>query len=136
MSRIHKAIEKALEIRHAIKENCAGGTIKTDHDTTMEKRKERRYSKRLKVRISSGKLRRSGIMNDISNNGMFVRSGRDFAKDMVLNIELLLPNNRISFLKGIVTRNTGIPGSNWLMGIGIYLTDKDEIFRNFLTTLT
>jgi hypothetical protein len=135
MSRIDKAIEKALEIRHTIKENVAEGTIRTDHNTTMEKRKERRYSKKLKVRISSGNLLRSGIMNDISKNGMFVRSCRDFTKDTVLNIELLLPNNRISFLKGIVTRNIGIPGSNWL-GVGIELTEKDKTFHNFLTTLT
>jgi hypothetical protein len=75
-------------------------------------------------------------MRDVSDNGMFVMSSSDFTKDMAINIELSLPNNKTSLLKGTITRNMGIPRSNWLTGAGIKLTEKDETFHTFLTALT
>ena len=110
--------------------------IITDRNKPIDNRKDKRYSKRLTVRINSESLRRSGIMRDVSENGMFVMSSRDFTKNMVINIELSLPDNKTSLLKGTITRNMGILGSIWLTGVGIKLTEKDEIFHNFLATLT
>jgi hypothetical protein len=136
MGRIDKALEKAVAIKGSAKDHMAETIIITDHNEPIDNRKDKRYSKRLTVRINSESLRRSGIMRDVSENGMFVMSSRDFTKDMAINIELLLPDNKTSLLKGTITRNTGILGSIWLTGIGIKLTEKDETFHNFLTTLT
>ena len=72
---------------------------------------------------------------NVSENGMFIMISKDFTKNMVINIELPLSNDKMSFLNGIITRNRGISGSNWLIGAGIRLTEKDEIFHNFLATL-
>jgi len=110
--------------------------IITEGYKPIDNRRDKRYSKRLSVKISSGSLMRSGIMKDVSENGMFVVSSRDFTKDMEINIELSLPNNKSSLLKGTITRNLGIQGSNWLTGFGVKLTEKDGTFHNFLATLT
>lgn len=102
----------------------------------MERRKHKRFFKKLMVMIGSGTLHSSGILSDVSRNGMFIRSDRDFTKDMVIDIELLLPDKKVSSLKGIVKRNTKIPGANWLFGSGIEIIEKDDTFHNFLHTLT
>jgi hypothetical protein len=136
MGRIDKALEKAAAISGSPKDAAPETIIITEPNEPVDKRQDKRHLKRLKVRMSSGNLRRSGIMKNVSENGMFVISSKDFTKDMVINIELPLSNNKTSFLNGIIIRNMGIPESNWLMGKGIKLTEKDDIFDNFLTTLT
>ena len=110
--------------------------IINDGNEPIDNRKDKRYSKRLPVIISSGSLLRSGMMRDVSENGMFVISSRDFTKDMEIDIEVSLPNNKASLLKGTITRKMRIQGSNWLIGFGIKLIEKDETFHNLLTTLT
>jgi hypothetical protein len=136
MGRLDKALEKAAAISGAVKDAAPETIIITDRNEPVDKRKHKRYSKRLKVRMSSGNLRRSGIMKNVSKNGMFIMSSKEFTENMAINIELPLSNNKTSFLNGIITRNMGIPESNWLIGAGIKLTEKDETFHNFLTTLS
>jgi hypothetical protein len=135
MSRIYKAIEKTAETEGSTEDHMAETIIITDRHNPIDNRKYKRHPKKLTVRIDSGSLRRSGIMRDVSENGMFVMSSKDLTKDMVINIELSLPNNKTSLLKGTITRNMVIPGLNWLTGAGIKLTEKDETFHHFLTTL-
>jgi len=135
MGRLEKALEKAAAISGSVKDVAPETIIITDRNEPVDKRKDKRYSKRLKVRMSSGNLRRSGIMKNVSKNGMFIMSSKEFTENMAINIELPLSNNKTSFLNGIITRNMGIADSNWLMGAGIELTEKDETFHNFLTTL-
>lgn len=135
MGRIDKALEKAEAIRVSAKDHMAETIIITDRNEPIDNRKDKRYSKKLTVRINSESLRRSGIMRDVSENGMFVMSSRDFSKNMAINIELSLPDNKTSLLKGTITRNMGILGSSWLTGVGIKLTEKDETFHNFLATI-
>jgi hypothetical protein len=101
----------------------------------MEARKDKRFKKRLLVRIYSGINHFSGITGDISNNGMFIR-GAFFPNDIVLNIGLYLPGNKISFLVGTVKRNVKIPETNWLFGMGLQLIKKDHTYQNLLKTLT
>ncbi|OGW39584.1 MAG: hypothetical protein A2Y97_11975 [Nitrospirae bacterium RBG_13_39_12] len=102
----------------------------------MDNRKDKRFGKKLMVRIDSGTSYFSGIMSDVSQNGIFIRSDKDFAKDKVINIELLLPYNTISSLKGKVKRTMKIPGSNWLFGTGIELMEKDKIFHNLIKSIS
>jgi hypothetical protein len=135
MGRLDAALEKAASMDGSIKDTMPETMIIT-HNEAIDRRKYRRYLKKLTVKISSGSLRRSGIMRDVSGNGMLVTSGKDFIRDMAIDIELSLPNQKTSFLKGRITRNVEIPESNWLKGVGIYLTEKDETFLNFLATLT
>jgi hypothetical protein len=136
MDRIYKALEKAVAISGLAKDPLADTMIITDSNERVDRRKDKRYLKRLIVKIGSEKLCRSGIMKDVSGEGMFVMSSKDFTKDMVITIELPLPNNEMSFLTGIITRNVEIDESNWLTGVGIKFIEKDETFHSFLTTLT
>jgi hypothetical protein len=136
MDRIYKALEKAVAISGLAKDPLADTMIITDRNERVDRRKGKRYLKRLIVKIGSEKLCRSGIMKDVSGDGMFVMSSKDFTKDMVITIELPLPNNEMSFLTGIITRNVEIDESNWLTGVGIKFIEKDETFHSFLTTLT
>jgi hypothetical protein len=100
----------------------------------MEARKDKRFKKKLLVRIYSGTNRFGGITSDISNNGMFIR-GALLPNDIELTIALYLPGNKISSLLGIVKRNVKIPEANWLFGTGLELIKKDHTFHNFLKTL-
>ena len=134
MGMIDKALEKAVAIRGSAKDHMAETIIITDRNEPIDNRKDKRHSKKLTVKINSESLRRSGIMRDVSENGMFVMSSKDFTKNMAINIELSLPDNKTSLLKGTITRNMGL-GSIWLTGVGIKLTEKDETFHNFLATI-
>jgi hypothetical protein len=135
MGRLDAALEKAVSIDGSTRDRLPE-TMIINHNEAIDRRKDRRYAKRLTVKMSSGNLRRSGIVRDVSENGMHVTSGKDFTRDMPIDIELSLPNQKTSFLKGRITRNVEIPGSSWLIGVGIDLTEKDETFLNFLTNLT
>ncbi|MEW6571004.1 MAG: hypothetical protein AB1390_07500 [Nitrospirota bacterium] len=100
-----------------------------------EKRRTRRFKKRLLARIDSGTFICGGITGDVSNNGIFMR-GVLLPDNVMLTIQLYLLDNKISSLKGVVRRNVKIPGSNWLFGTGIELKEKDYAFQKFLRTLT
>jgi len=101
----------------------------------IENRKFRRFGQKLMVRIHSGDSRSCGIMSDVSQNGMFIRSEGVFEENMIVLIELVLPDNRISSLTGRIKRKMRIPGSNWLFGTGIELVEKDKPFRSFLQSM-
>jgi hypothetical protein len=118
---------------HTKRRNAA--LLSSIKNSTMEARKDKRFKKRLLVRIYSGISHFGGITGDISNNGMFIR-GAFFPNDIVLNIALYLPGNKISFLLGTVKRNVKIPETNWLFGMGLQLIKKDHTYQNLLKILT
>ena len=102
----------------------------------IENRKFKRFGQKLLVRIHSGEALSCGIMSDVSQNGMFIRSEGVFQENTIVSIELVLPDNRVSSLKGRVKRKKKIPGSNWLFGTGIELMEKDSAFRAFLQSIS
>lgn len=102
----------------------------------IENRRFKRFGPKLMVRIHSGDSRSCGILSNVSQNGMFIRSEGVFEENMIVSIELVLPDNRISSLTGRVKRKTKIPGSNWLFGTGIELVEKDNTFRSFLQSIS
>ena len=102
----------------------------------IEHRKFKRFGQKLLVRIQSGEALSCGIMSDVSQNGMFIRSEGVFQENTIVSIELVLPDNRVSSLTGRVKRKKRIPGSNWLFGTGIELVEKDNTFRAFLQSIS
>lgn len=100
----------------------------------MDLRKNRRFAKKLLVKIYSENFYCGGITGDISYNGLFVR-GVLLPNEKVLSIDLYLPGEGIASLKGIVKRNAKITEANWLFGTGIELTEKDEAFTRFVQHL-
>ncbi|NWF75446.1 MAG: PilZ domain-containing protein [Nitrospirae bacterium] len=93
--------------------------------------RHKRYTKRLEVTFSSGGLSYRGILSNFSINGLFIRTNRGFAPNTILNIEILLPDGRISYLKGIVRRTIKTPMLTQKNGMGIELIEKDPTYIQF-----
>jgi len=88
--------------------------------------------KRLEVTFSSGGLSYKGILSNISENGLFIRTNRGFAPGTTVDIEMVMPDNMISHLTGIVRRTVKTQLSAMKNGMGVELTKKDEAFSNFM----
>jgi hypothetical protein len=95
-----------------------------------------RFTKRLEARFHAAGLSFTGILSNLSENGLFIRTNRGFAPDTVINIELLIPDRKISFLKGIVRRTIKTPMSSLKNGMGIELIEKDDIYIDFVKSFT
>jgi hypothetical protein len=90
-----------------------------------------RFTKRLEVTFRSGELSYRGILSNLSENGLFIKTSRGFAPETTLNIELVLPDNKISHLQGIVRRTIKTVVYPTKNGMGVELTKKDEKFIHF-----
>ena len=101
----------------------------------MDNRKDKRFDKQLYVKLKSGSLISWGKLSDISENGLFIGSNRGFMIGTAIDIEIFMPDNRISLLKGIVRRIIELPESARQFGIGVELTEKDTAYRHLLKLL-
>jgi|WetSurMetagenome_2_1015567.scaffolds.fasta_scaffold520267_1 hypothetical protein len=101
----------------------------------MDKRKNHRLHAKLHVKLSSGTITSWGILTDVSENGLFVKSNRDFAIDAVINIEIVMQDNTTSLLKGTVKRKIDLTEEHRKYGLGIELTKKDFRFMNLFDSL-
>jgi hypothetical protein len=93
-----------------------------------------RFTKRLEVTFSSGGLSYKGILSNLSANGLFIRTTRGFAPGTTVDIQIMMPGNKISSLKGIVRRTVKVPISPIKNGMGVELITRDEAYVNFVTT--
>jgi hypothetical protein len=91
-----------------------------------------RYTKRLEVTFSSGNLSYKGILSNISENGIFIRTNRGFAPGTTVDIDVMMPDESISHLKGIVKRTVKTPLTAVKNGMGVELFQKDVSFLNFV----
>jgi hypothetical protein len=101
----------------------------------VDKRKDARLSMKLYTRLSAGSLVSMGLLSDISENGLFIKSTRDFAMGEAIDIELFMPDNNNPILKGIIRRKIELPDSPRKYGLGIELIEKDMVYRYFLKSL-
>jgi len=102
----------------------------------MERRKHPRFIKRLETKISVGNTSFWSISSDLSESGLFIRTNRGCNVDTPIDIELSLPGNRVSFLKGIARRTIRTPFFTMRDGIGIEIIEKDETFTHFVRSIT
>lgn len=98
--------------------------------------RHKRFTKRLEVTFGTGELTYRGILSNFSESGLFVRTNRGFSPNTVIDIEIVLPDNKLSRLKGIVKRTIKRPVSTVKNGMGIELIEKDEAYLNFLKSYT
>jgi Tfp pilus assembly protein PilZ len=98
----------------------------------MEQRKENRRVKKLYVRLNDGSITAHGLLGDVSKNGLFISSIQDFAIGTEINIEIFMPDNNNSFLRGIIRRKIELADSHRKNGFGIELTKKDVRYMNFI----
>jgi hypothetical protein len=102
----------------------------------MDKRRHPRFIKRLTATFFVDHQRSRGISSDLSESGLFIRTTRGLAANTTISIELLLPNNKVSLLKGIVRRTVRTSISSIKNGMGIEITDKDSAFTDFMKSIT
>jgi hypothetical protein len=100
----------------------------------MNKRKTRRFTKRLEARFIAGSESFVGITSNLSETSLFIRTKRGFAPDSILDIKLILPDGNISSIKGIVRRTVKVPLSI-KNGMGIELLKKDEAYVHYIKSL-
>ena len=91
-----------------------------------------RYMKRLEVNFSSGNLSYKGILSNISENGIFIRTNRGFAPGTTVDIEVMMPDESISHLKGIVKRTVKTPLTAVKNGMGVEVFQQDDSFLSFV----
>jgi hypothetical protein len=100
----------------------------------MNKRKQPRFTKRLEARFIAEGESFVGITSNLSENGLFIRTKKGFAPESILDIELVMPDGKVSLIKGIVKRTVKVP----LLiknGMGIELLKKDETYMHYVKSL-
>jgi Tfp pilus assembly protein PilZ len=102
----------------------------------MEKRKHKRYKKRLETRVTSGEMGLSAMTSDLSAGGLFIRTQRGFSPGSTVVIDLYLPDKKVCRVKGVVRRSlrTSLPVVKSGMGIELQNVDKDSCYIEFLET--
>jgi hypothetical protein len=98
----------------------------------MDKRKEKRFTTQLHVKINADSKTAWGILGDISENGLFIKTNRAINLNSVITIEIFMPDSRNSHLKGIVTRTVDLADAHRKYGLGVQLTHKDIKYKLFL----
>jgi hypothetical protein len=100
----------------------------------MYKRKENRIEKQLYVvlRLESKMVR--GLLNDFSENGLFIKCNQDFPIGTVIDIEIFMPDNNNPLLKGIIRRKIDMSESHRKYGLGIELIKKDKGYTTFVAS--
>lgn len=98
-----------------------------------DRRKHPRFIKRLTTTLLVDHKSLTGISGDLSESGLFIRTNRSFAVNTHIDIELLMPDGRVSSLKGLIKR-THV--SALKTGIGIEITEKDGTFTDFVKSIS
>ena len=101
----------------------------------MDKRKKERHSMKLHTKLSADSFVSWGLLGDVSDDGLFIKSNRDFTMGEAIDIEIFMPDNNNSLLKGIIRRKIELPETHRKYGLGIELIEKDMVYRHFLKSL-
>jgi hypothetical protein len=101
----------------------------------MDKRRYKRFTTRLHVKLSSPSIICWGILCDVSQNGLFIKSNQDVAMGDMIDIEIFMPDKTNCLLSGIVRRKVELPESYRKNGLGIRLIGKDTAYEHFLKFL-
>jgi len=101
----------------------------------MPGRQNIRHIKRLELTFMAGNITQRAITSHISEDGLFIRTRYGLIPESILNIELYLPDGRLSKLKGRVKRSIRTPIATMKNGMGVELLEKDANYMNFLRLL-
>jgi hypothetical protein len=104
--------------------------------TTLNKRKQKRFVERCNIEFVSDGIRYDGISSDFSLDGLFIRTRSLKVPGTILDIILHLPDGSTSELQGRVRRfwiETPIQAAR--NGMGIEIIEKDANYLNFIRSL-
>jgi predicted RNA-binding Zn-ribbon protein involved in translation (DUF1610 family) len=93
-----------------------------------------RFTKRLEATFRSGGLSYRGILSNISENGLFIRTNRGFAPGTTVDIDVVMPDNTVVALKGLVKRTIKTPITTMKNGMGIELIGEYTKYLDFVRT--
>ncbi|HBO84581.1 MAG: pilus assembly protein PilZ [Deltaproteobacteria bacterium GWC2_42_11] len=106
-----------------------------------QKRNLKRYNKRLSLKFGIEEPVRTGYTEDISNDGLFVKTVNAYPPMTRLNIEITLPDKNIVKAEGVVMWLKKVPPSLVYMvkksGMGIRITkitEGEELYRKLYGT--
>lgn len=74
-----------------------------------EKRNLNRYKKRLSVRFGADTPNQLAFSEDVSDHGLFIKTGKVYPLGTILKIELMLPDDDCVFLEGMVRWSKKVP---------------------------
>jgi hypothetical protein len=105
-----------------------------------EKRRQKRWVKRLSIEFASDGQNYRGICRNLSSDGLFIKTRKPLAPGNIINMIVHLPDGSTSKLTGRVTRairdpyslifeTAGIPSKD---GMGIQLLEKDANYLKFI----
>lgn len=117
----------------------------------MEKRRHRRYSKRLKVRFGEKGLTHTGFSGDVSSGGMFIVTTQVPKLGTRLHLEMTLDVDRVLTVEAVVARLTLVSpelrqlmksgfGTRFLLGAELlaemvpHMRDKNRVTLTFETS--
>jgi hypothetical protein len=104
-----------------------------------QKRSFERKKRRYLVEFTLEGTACSGFTNDVSPNGIFVRSNRLPDPGVAVSLNLHLPEGKHVVLRGKVVRSFRVPAALSRLipsGFAIQLSDSPEDYFQFLATLS
>ena len=75
----------------------------------VEKRNLNRYKKRLSVRFGTDETSQLAFSEDVSDHGLFIKTGKVYPYGTILKIELTLPGDDHVFFEGMVRWSKKVP---------------------------
>jgi len=103
----------------------------------VEKRKLARIPKRLSVRFGTSQLQHTGFTEDLSPEGLFIKSQVVFKPGTPLLIEVKLSQSKVVSLKGVVKWAKSVPPAliryTKKAGFGVHLEEIPELYVQFMT---
>ncbi len=110
-------------------------TVEKFTENSEERRRHPRFIKRLPVKFFIDNECLTSLSSDLSESGLFLRTNRGTNVNCVVSMQLFLPSNTVSHLKGVVRRTVRTPFSAMKNGMGIEITEKDEAYGHFMKSI-
>lgn len=101
----------------------------------MNRRKDERFEAKLYVKLHSKSSTAWGLIDDVSERGLFIKSIRGFPIGEEINLEVFMPDNSIAFLKATVRRIVELPEQHRKYGVGVEVLEKDMNYKDLLKLL-
>jgi len=101
----------------------------------VQKRRHRRFTKRIEAEFNFGDRKIVGISSDLSERGLFIRTRYPLAIGSAVDLTLYLSGDKTAQVQGIVRR--AVKGQSALIksGMGIELTGYDDTYADFLSNV-
>lgn len=97
-----------------------------------DRRRHKRHTKRLRTVFTYGANTFLGFSSDLSSAGLFIKTQRGLRPGTVLAMEITLPDESVSKLKGRVIRTIKTSESAIKNGMGVEIIEADEGYMRFL----